>query len=172
MRHITAIVLLISAATGCAVVPAQQSNNELVVQDQIHDEKALSSESSQTSELVFQYLLGDIASRRGDGSRAAESMAKAAQISADPQVTVRAYRLSMHAGDFERALKMSELLRRLLPESNQPYFMALRVLVKLGRHDAFFDQMVLLLDRTSSSIGTHLRRASQILGAQPAPVER
>ena len=170
MRYITAIVLFISAATGCAVVPAQQSNNELVVQDQIHDDKALPSETDQTSELIFQYLLGDIASRRGDGSRAAESMANAAQISADPQVAVRAYRLSMHAGDFERALKMTGLLRRLLPESDQPYFMALRVLAKLGRHDAFFDQMVLLLDRPSSSIGPHLRRASQILGEEPDPV--
>ena len=170
MRYITAIVLLISAAVSCAVVPAQQSDNELVVQDQNHDEIALSSESNQTSELIFQYLLGDIASRRGDGSRAAESMAKAAQISVDPQVAVRAYRLSMHAGDFERALKMTELLRRLLPESDQPYFMALRVLVSLGRHDAFFDHMVLLLDRTSSSMGPHLRRASQILGEEPDPV--
>ena len=97
-------------------------------------------------------------------------MANAAQISADPQVAVRAYRLSMHAGDFERALKMTGLLRRLLPESDQPYFMALRVLAKLGRHDAFFDQMVLLLDRPSSSIGPHLRRASQILGEEPDPV--
>ena len=114
MRYITAIVLLISAAVGCAVVTAQQSDNELVVQDQNHDEMVLSSESNQTSELIFQYLLGDIASRRGDGSRAAESMAKAAQISVDPQVAVRAYRLSMHAGDFERALKMTELLRRIL----------------------------------------------------------
>ena len=170
MRYITAIVLFISAATGCAVVPAQQSNNELVVQDQTHDDKALPSETDQTSELIFQYLLGDIASRRGDGSRAAESMANAAQISADPQVAVRAYRLSMHAGDFERALKMSGLLKRLLPESDQPYFMALGVLAKLGRHDAFFDQMVLLLDRPSSSIGPHLRRASQILGEEPDPV--
>ena len=81
MRYITAIVLLISAAVSCAVVPAQQSDNELVVQDQNHDEIALSGESNPTSELIFQYLLGDIASRRGDGSRAAESMAKAAQIS-------------------------------------------------------------------------------------------
>ncbi|MED5228139.1 MAG: hypothetical protein VYA36_01940, partial [Pseudomonadota bacterium] len=137
-----------------------------MVQDQIHDEKALPSESNQTSELIFQYLLGDIASRRGDGSRAAESMANAAQISADPQVAVRAYRLSMHVGDFERALKMTGLLRRLLPESDQPYFMALRVLVKLGRHDAFFDQMVLLLDKPNSSIGSHLIRVSQILGEE------
>ena len=120
MRYITAIVLFISAATGCAVVPAQQSNNELVVQDQIHDDKALPSETDQTSELIFQYLLGDIASRRGDGLRAAESMANAAQISADPQVAVRAYRLSMHVGDFERALKMTGLLRLLLPLSEQP----------------------------------------------------
>ena len=88
MRYITVIVLFISAAIGSAVVPAQQSNNELVVQDQTLDDKALPSETNQTSELIFQYLLGDIASRRGDVSRAAESMAKAAQISADPQVAV------------------------------------------------------------------------------------
>ena len=169
MRHLTAIALFISAATGCAVVPAQQSNNEPAVQGQIHDEKALASEANRTSELLFHYLLGDIASRRGDGSRAAESMAKAARISADPQVAVRAYRLSMHAGHFESALEISELLRRLLPESDQPYFMTLKVLTKLGRHDAFFDQLVLLLDRTSSSVGSHLRRASEILGQEPDP---
>ena len=158
------------AAAGCVAVHAQQSNNELLVQDQIYDEKVLSSESSPTSELIFQYLLGDIASRRGDDSQAAESMVKAAQISADPQVAVRAYRLSMHVGDFESALKMTRLLRRLLPESDQPYFMALRVLVKLGQHDAFFDQMVLLLDRPNSLIGPHVRRASQILGEESDPV--
>ena len=110
MRYITSIVMLISAAAGCVAVPAQQSNNELLVQGQIHDEKVPISESNQRSELIFQYLLGDIASRRGDGSQAAEAMVKAAQISAAPQVAVRAYRLSMHVGDFERALKMTELL--------------------------------------------------------------
>ena len=82
--------MLIFAAAGCVAVPAQQSNNELLVQGQIHDEKVPISESNQRSELIFQYLLGDIASRRGDGSQAAEAMVKAAQISAAPQVAVRA----------------------------------------------------------------------------------
>ena len=116
MRYITSIVMLIFAAAGCVVVPAQQSNNELLVQGQIHDEKVPISESNQRSELIFQYLLGDIASRRGEDSQAAEAMVKAAQISADPQVAVRAYRLSVYVGDFEQALKMAELHRRLLQE--------------------------------------------------------
>ena len=89
MRHLTAIALFISAATGCAVVPAQQSNNEPAVQGQIHDEKALASEANRTSELLFHYLLGDIASRRGDGSRAARSEEHTSELQSQAHTVCR-----------------------------------------------------------------------------------
>ena len=50
-----------------------------------------------SEDLIYEYLLGDIAARRGDTSTAAEAMARAAELSSNLQITLRAFSMSMES---------------------------------------------------------------------------
>ena len=69
-----------------------------------------------SQDLIFEYLLGDVAARRGNPVTAAQAMARAAILSGNARVTVRAFALAIEVGEFERALELSELLISITPE--------------------------------------------------------
>ena len=72
-----------------------------------------------SEELIYEYLLGDIAARRGDTSTAAGAMARAAELSSSLQITLRAFSMSMESGDYEQALDLSELLESIDPDQQE-----------------------------------------------------
>ena len=87
-----------------------------------------------SEELIYEYLLGDIAARRGESSTAAEAMARAAELSSNLQITLRAFSMSMESGDYEQALELSELLESI-DSDQQEHALALRLqaLIALDR---------------------------------------
>lgn len=100
-----------------------------------------------SEELIYEYLLGDIAARRGDSSTAAEAMARAAELSSNLQITLRAFSMSMASGDYEQALELSELLESI-DTDRQEHVLALRLqaLIALDREEAVFTALIALID--------------------------
>ena len=100
-----------------------------------------------SEELIYEYLLGDIAARRGDSSTAAEAMARAAELSSNLQITLRAFSMSMESGDYEQALELSELLESI-DTGQQEHVLALRLqaLIALDREEAVFTALIALID--------------------------
>ena len=100
-----------------------------------------------SEELIYEYLLGDIAARRGDSSTAAEAMARAAELSSNLQITLRAFSMSMASGDYEQALELSELLESI-DTDRQEHVLALRLqaLIALDHEEAGFTTLIALID--------------------------
>ena len=100
-----------------------------------------------SEELIYEYLLGDIAARRGDSNTAAEAMARAAELSSNLQITLRAFSMSMESGDYEQALALSELLESI-DTDQQEHVLALRLqaLIALDREEAVFMALIALID--------------------------
>ena len=100
-----------------------------------------------SEELIYEYLLGDIAARRGPSSTAAEAMARAAELSSNLQITLRAFSMSMESGDYEQALELSELLESI-DTGQQEHVLALRLqaLIALDREEAVFTALIALID--------------------------
>ena len=100
-----------------------------------------------SEELIYEYLLGDIAARRGDSSTATEAMARAAELSSNLQITLRAFSMSMESGDYEQALELSELLESI-DTDQQEHVLALRLqaLIALDHEEAVFTTLIALID--------------------------
>ena len=100
-----------------------------------------------SEELIYEYLLGDIAARRGDTNTAAEAMARAAELSSNLQITLRAFAMSMESGDYEQALELSGLLDSIDP-NQQEHALALRLqaLIALDREEDVFTTLITLID--------------------------
>ncbi len=108
----TGLLCSLLALAGCVgVAPAPNSANSASAQEQRPLVVA-----GLSQDLVFEYLLGDVAARRGDPVTAAKAMARAAILSGNARITVRAFALAIEVGEFERALELSELLVSITPE--------------------------------------------------------
>lgn len=159
----TGLLCSLLALAGCAgVAPVPNSANgqeqhPLVV-------------AGLSEDLVFEYLLGDVAARRGDPVTAAQAMARAAILSGNARITVRAFALAIEVGEFERALELSELLVSITPEEpGAALTMRLQALILLDREQAVFDALVELIDTMPEQTAVLLKHIAQILGQQADP---
>lgn len=101
-----------------------------------------------SQDLIYEYLLGDIAARRGDPATAAGAMTRAAQLSSNLEITLRAFAMSMEAREYAQALELSELLESIDPDHHRESALALRLqaLIALNREEEIYDTLVALID--------------------------
>jgi len=161
----TGLLCSLLALAGCVgVAPAPNSANSASAQEQRPLVVA-----GLSQDLVFEYLLGDVAARRGDPVTAAKAMARAAILSGNARITVRAFALAIEVGEFERALELSELLVSITPEDPGALTMRLQALIMLDRGQAVFDALVELIDTMPEKTAVLLKHIVQILGQQADP---
>ncbi len=100
-----------------------------------------------SQDLIYEYLLGDIAARRGDPATAAGAMTRAAQLSSNLEITLRAFAMSMEAKEYAQALELSELLESIDPDHHRESALALRLqaLIALNREEEIYDTLVALI---------------------------
>ena len=122
-----------------------------------------------SQELVFEYLLGDVAARRGDPATAGQSMVRAAELSAHVEIALRAFGLAMKAGEFEQALRVSELLAKNDPQDRRALTMRLQALIALDRESAVFDTLVELVALMPEEGNALLQHIAQTLGRRQDP---
>tara|TARA_Y100001934_G_scaffold282085_1_gene394334 strand:+ start:1067 stop:2767 length:1701 start_codon:yes stop_codon:yes gene_type:complete len=101
-----------------------------------------------SQDLIYEYLLGDIAARRGDPKTAAGAMTRAAELSSNLEITLRAFAMSMKAGEYAQALELSELLESIDPDPHGENVLALRLqaLIALDREEDVFTTLVALIE--------------------------
>ena len=101
-----------------------------------------------SQDLIYEYLLGDIAARRGDSATAVGAMTRAAQLSSNLEITLRAFAMSMEARKYAQALELSELLESIDPDHHRESALALRLqaLIALNREEEIYDTLVALID--------------------------
>jgi tetratricopeptide (TPR) repeat protein len=122
---------------------------------------------SETQEFVYQYLLGDMAWRRGDLKLASEAMARAAKLSADKETTLRAYGFALEAGQADIALEMAEQMLQIETDIIRGQAMLLRAYIAGDRPDDVYGVLVTLLDQTGADMDAVVRYVGEVLGSVP-----
>ncbi|GIT53468.1 MAG: hypothetical protein Ct9H300mP16_06280 [Pseudomonadota bacterium] len=93
-------------------------------------------------------------------------MLRAATLSRDPDVVVRAYGLTMQAGHHEAALEMAQLLVKMNPDSDRLRALELQALMALERPDEFFEKLVAHNSSPARSlVSTSAGRAKSLVAA-------
>ena len=153
-------VLLLAGCVGVASKPGDSADGT--------QEKLVVAGLSQ--DLIYEYLLGDIAARRGDPVTAAGAMARAAELSSNLEITLRAFSMSMEAGRYEQALELSELLASIDSDYPGERALALRLqaLMALDREEDVFHTLVALID-TLPDQAELPQYIAQTLGRTPEP---
>ena len=150
--------LLVMTSVGCAGTPSYVAG----------DDAESSKHAGLSGDLIYEYMLGRVAARRGEGQVAASAMAKAAALSSSVDITVQAFSLSMNVGQFEQALALSDLMNQVDPQGapERRLTMRLQALIALDREDDVFDTLVALVDVLPESEGELVSFIAQTLGRQ------
>jgi tetratricopeptide (TPR) repeat protein len=128
---------------------------------------AVEETESQIQAFIYQYLLGDMAWRRGDLKSASEAMAQAAKISGDKETILRAYGLALEAGRPAIAVKMAEQMLKLETDTVRARAMLLRAHIAGDRPDDVYRDLVILLEQSSADMDVVVRYVGEALGSVP-----
>ena len=128
---------------------------------------AVEETESQIQAFIYQYLLGDMAWRRGDLKSASEAMAQAAKISGDKETILRAYGLALEAGRPAIAVKMAEQMLKLETDTVRAQAMLLRAHIAGDRPDDVYRDLVILLEQASADMDVVVRYVGEALGSVP-----
>lgn len=86
-----------------------------------------------TPQLMYQYLLGEIAKQRGELRLSADAFTDLAQRTRDPRVARRATEIALHARQGGLALRNARLWQELEPDSPHPHHALATLLAGAGR---------------------------------------
>ena len=109
------------------------------------------SNSQLSEELVFQYLIADIAANRGNNALAALAMKNAVEILPNPTLRLRAFGLAMIAKNFPLALEISEIKIPKLTPDIQSHAMRLKVMVNMEQDEEALKSLISLIEKLPST---------------------
>ncbi|PHV12722.1 tetratricopeptide repeat protein [Chitinimonas sp. BJB300] len=111
-----------------------------------------------SKELLFGFLLADVAAQRGDKPLAANTWLELARLTKDPRAARRALELAYSAGKLDNALVAAQLWRQLEPQKLPPRQMLLNLQARSGRlQDAEAELSQWLIDRPMDAPGIFLQ---------------
>ena len=115
---------------------------------------AVQIETGLTSQMLYGFLLGEIASQRGDKRLSAEVYLDLAQRTRDARVAKRAAELAAHAQDTGRSLKATRLWLELEPDAERARHALVLLLIKGGQLDEAVQETRLWLTRAGATGAT------------------
>ena len=159
------VLLLVSA---CTTVPVERATPSVSQQPAAKTGERPAA-GGLSNELVYEFLLGDVAARRDDISTAARSMAKAALWSGDRHVILRAFQLSMRAGEGQLALEMANLLLEQEPDSVRARTLVAQALIALDRPQEVFENLLALVQAPQPGAASAFMHIAEVLVRQKTP---
>jgi tetratricopeptide (TPR) repeat protein len=125
------LTLMAVAVSACAQSPVEAQQDAIPVASvQASVQK---SESQLTPQLLYQFLLGEIAGQRGDLKLSAEAYADLAERTHDARVARRATEIALYARQAKMALRSAQLWLQLEPDSLKAQQTVASLLVGSGR---------------------------------------
>lgn len=129
-------------------------------------ETTIQSGSSDTVELEYHVLAGEMAIQRGLGQRAAEEYVAALAYSDDPELAQRATRIALFAGDPDLAFEAAKAWAAAEPQALDAHKTAARLALRAGEANtlnAHAAQVVAL----NGDPGTGFRELADVLSGEP-----
>ncbi len=143
------LVLTLFSLGACAQAPAVKVAATKAAADPAKTVRP----SALTGQVLYQFLLAEIASQRGDRKLAAEAYADLAHKTKDIRVARRAAELAIYANDMVRAVDMARLWTVLEPKSAKARQLLISSLVSLDRLAETKPQLEALLTMGDQSVG-------------------
>ena len=126
--------------TACAQAPKQpeaHTHTHAHVEQPVQEEEpaAVLPNVELSKDILYQYLLSEIASQRGLAGIAAEGSVDLARRTRDPRLAMRAAQLAIQAGQMDRAVEAIKVWREVEPDSPVAMRMLSAALLRSGRLD-------------------------------------
>src|SRR3989338_4024941 len=137
LKHIIFGSLLLTACTHAPIQPEAENPVEQSMQqsEQQAETTAKLPNVELSGELLYQYLLSEIASQRGQAELAAEASTDLARKTRDPRIAMRAAQLALQSGQMDKAVEAIRIWRELDPDSPMATRTLFAVLLRRGRLD-------------------------------------
>jgi tetratricopeptide (TPR) repeat protein len=123
-----ALALTLASVSGWAQAPAPAVADPVPKVDRLPKQEL-------TAQILYQFLLAEIAAQRGQFGFAAGAFADLAKGTRDPRVVRRAAEVAFHARQYDAALEATRLWLALEPDSQQARQMLSTLLLAGGRID-------------------------------------
>lgn len=171
-KHILVGSLLL---TACAHTPVNQA-----VQPDAQDQTAQSVQTEPpaetlpvlpdvklSSDLLYEYLLSEIAGQRGNDTVAVEGSLDLAKQTRDPRLAMRAAKLALQFGQSDSAIEALKIWRDTDPSSILARSMLSSVLLRSGKLDEARDEFASLLKADESHTAQNFIQIYQMLSTYP-----
>jgi tetratricopeptide (TPR) repeat protein len=123
-----------------------------------------------TGQILYHFLLGEIAAQRGELSLSASTYLELAKTTRDPRIVRRAAEIAFHARQFDSALEAGRLWQSLEPESPQARQMVSTLLLASGRIDELAGSLAKNLAAEAPREGDALIRLGRAFARYPDKV--
>lgn len=120
-----------------------------------------------SDELLYEYLLTEIASQRGYKDLAAEGGADLAKKTRDPRLARRAAQLAFESGDMNKAIKALRQWQEVEPTSPMAGRMLASVLLRGGRLDEAREELVKILKADEGKASYNFLQILQLVASYP-----
>lgn len=154
--------------TACAQAPVRQEAVSPVNPHETKDDAALVLPNVElTDELLFEFLLTEIANQRGQTGLAARSSLDMAMKSRDPRLARRAAQLAVESGQMDAAIAALKVWRELEPNSTVAMRMSASVLLRGGKLDEARQEIVQVLKAEGAHDGLVFVQLYKMLASYP-----
>jgi Flp pilus assembly protein TadD len=120
-----------------------------------------------TSDLLYEYLLSEVAAQRGNDTVAVEGSLDLAKKTRDPRLAMRAAKLALQFGQFDSAIEALKIWRDTDPSSILARRMLSSVLLRSGKLDEARDEIANLLKADENHTAQNFIQIYQLLATYP-----
>ncbi len=166
MTHFKYIIFSSLLFTACAQAPRQpEAHTHAHVEPPVQEEEpaVVLPNVELSKELLYQYLLTEIASQRGLAGLAAEASVDLAMKTRDPRLAMRAAQLAIQSGQMDKAVDAIKVWREIEPDSPIAMRMLSAALLRSGRLDEARQELINVLQSKNANAGQVFFQAYQML---------
>jgi len=168
MNRIKYLIVSSLLLTACAQTPVQHEDMSQANPHEFQDDSALKLPNVElTDELLYEFLLTEIASQRGQTGLAAKSSLDLAKKSRDPRLARRAAQLAVESGQMDAAIEAINVWKELEPDSTLAMRLSASVLVRGGKLDEAGQEIVKVLKLEKEHAGLVFVQIYKMLASYP-----
>lgn len=168
MKQIIAIFFLSLLIAACAPVPVKPVSVHPFVANDEPEEAIMDLPNVElTDELLYQFLVAEVASQRGDVDVAVNGSLELARKTRDPRVAMRASQLALQAGKMDSAIAALGIWREVDPKSPIAMRMYASALLRSGKLEKAGEELKGVLMSEPSNAGRIFFQIYQMLAPYP-----
>jgi tetratricopeptide (TPR) repeat protein len=177
--RVLALAAVAGLLTACAGQPAQTGTAQAPDADAAakkpaaEDQRAAESREADlpkqelTGETMYEFLLAEIASQRGNATLSAQAYADLARKTKDPRVAERATQIALEARMPEAAIESAKVWADAAPDSTRALGAAASLLVNANRVDEAQPYLKRILAASGENRGDGFMQLNRLLGSNP-----